>query len=110
MVWMVAASVSPRMEGLFSVADGIMDYELLPETAQLLALWKQGNEHMKMGIEHPKSIDSAMKLIDGLSKYRRGAVIIDAITLLDVAMQVIQAMKDGESTADMTIGLPDDGR
>jgi hypothetical protein len=25
-------------------------------------------------------------------------------------MQVIQAMKDGESTADMTIGLPDDGR
>jgi hypothetical protein len=94
------------MGRFFSVADSIMDYELLPETAQLLALWKQGNEHMRMGIEHPKSIDSAMKLIGGLSKYRRGAVIIDAITLLDVLMQAIQVMQIEHLDPDG----PDDGR
>lgn len=88
------------------MADSILDYELLPETAQLLALWKQGNEHMKMGIERPKAMDSALKLINGLSKQRRGAVIIDAITLLDVAMQAIQVMQIAHLDPDG----PDDGR
>lgn len=86
------------------MADG-MDYEMLPETAQLLKLWEQGNAHIRMGVEKPKEIGIAMGLIDSLSKVQRGRVIIDAITLVDVLSQVIRAMHDGHSNTAIKHGL-----
>lgn len=86
------------------MADG-MDYEMLPETAQLLKLWEQGNAHIRMGVEKPKEIGIAMGLIGSLSKVQRGRVIIDAITLVDALSQVLKAMQEGKFDSSIKYGL-----